>query len=93
MATQQKTEFQAWINAIPHGDYDRMRAKIIEECKISRATFASWCRGDSNPDLDKRATITVIAYNYNDESLPFKNMYISHDEEGEIQVIVRDPNQ
>ncbi len=88
MATKKKTEFQKWIEAVPHVDYSRIRGKIIEDCGVSRATFASWARGASSPDLDNRVTITVIANRYN-ESLPFKDMVVSHDEEGEIQVMVK----
>lgn len=84
-----KTEFQQWIGQIPHDDYARVRSLIMDKCGVSRTTFASWLRGDTSPDLDKRVTITVIAYRYNDEVLPFKNMVVSHDEEGEIQVIVK----
>ena len=86
MSTRTKTEFQQWIEQIPHVDYARIRSSIIKECEVSRATFASWARGDSSPDLDKRVTITVIAYKYEETALPFKNMVVEFDEEGEIQV-------
>ncbi len=86
MSIKQKTEFQQWIEQIPHVDYARIRSSIIEECNVSRATFASWARGETSPDLDKRVTITVIAYRYDGDTLPFKNMFIEFDEEGEIQV-------
>ena len=88
MSTTEKTEFQQWIEAIPHVHYAEIRSLIIEKCGVSRTTFASWVRGDTSPDLDKRVTIAVVAYNYN-ETIPFKNMYIDYDEAGEIQVIVK----
>jgi len=93
METRKKTEFEAWINAIPHADYAQIRAKIIEECETSRATFASWARGSTSPDIDKRITITVIAYNYDEEHLPFSNMSVDHDEEGNIRVVIRQPQK
>ena len=88
MGTKVKTEFQKWIGNIKHENYAPIRDAIIKECGVSRATFASWSRGATSPDLDKRVTIAVIAYNYNEE-IPFGNMYIDHDEEGNPQVIVR----
>ena len=93
METRTQTEFEAWINAIPHGDYEQIRAQVIEECGVSRATFASWARGDTSPDIDKRITITVIAYNYDEEHLPFSNMAVGHDEEGDIRVFVKQPKK
>ena len=83
-----KTEFQEWIENIAHKNYSPLRDEIISKCGVSRTTFASWMRGETSPDLDKRVTITVIAYN-RDEQLPFRNMVIEHDEEGEIQVRVK----
>ncbi len=93
METRNQTEFEAWINAIPHADYAQIRAQIIEQCAISRATFASWARGETSPDIDKRITITVIAYNYDEEHLPFSNMAVGHDEEGDIRVFVKQPKK
>ena len=66
---------------------------VAAECGVSRATFASWARGDTSPDIDKRITIMVIAYNYDEEHLPFSNMAVGHDEEGEIRVFVKQPKK
>ena len=93
MEERTQTEFEAWIKAIPHGDYEQIRAQVITECGVSRATFASWLRGDTSPDSDNRITITVIAYRYDNERLPFSNMTAELDEEGEIRVIIRQPKK
>ena len=93
MEERTQTEFEAWIKAIPHGDYEQIRAQVIKDCGVSRATFASWLRGDTSPDIDKRITIMVIAYNYDEDHLPFSNMAVGHDEEGEIRVFVKQPKK
>lgn len=87
---KEKTEFQSWIEKIPHSDYDRVRASIIRSLDISRATFASWSRGDSSPSSDNQMEIAFIAYMY-DKSQVFKRMVIT-DKNGVPEMVVKQKN-
>ena len=80
MAKQSKTEFERWINRVPVGDYLDRRARIMQETGVSRTTFSSWREGKSNPCMDKKITIAVIAKEY-DGSCPFGNLAVSNDKQ------------
>lgn len=54
-----------WLNSVPYGDYNAVRARMVAECMVTKQIFANWLYGLSRiPNLAKSA-INTVAQNYN----------------------------
>ena len=54
-------KFKKWMDSIPYGKYHEIRARVINECKITPATYGNWRNGTcAIPPLAKDV-IAVIA--------------------------------
>ena len=51
---EKENQFGDWINSIAVGDLPKVRAKVIEKCKITDQVFRHWRAGNSKvPELAK----------------------------------------
>ncbi len=53
--------FWQWMSSIPIKDFDRIKAKILSECLITRQTFHYWYTKNNVPSLAMREKIDEIA--------------------------------
>lgn len=53
--------FGEWINSIPVGDYQKVRGKIIKDCKITDQIFRHWKCGNSKVPVLAQPIINEIA--------------------------------
>ncbi len=54
-----------WLNSVPYGEYNAVRARMVAECVVTKQIFANWLYGLSRiPNLAKSA-INSVAQNYN----------------------------
>lgn len=55
-------KFKKWMDSIPYGEYNDMRLRVINECKITPATYGNWRNGScSIPPLAKEKLINIAA--------------------------------
>ena len=45
----EKKAFGQWIDGLPFAKYDKVRRRIVAECKVSGAAFSLWRRGVNAP--------------------------------------------
>lgn len=51
---EMENPFGDWINSVAVGDLPKVRAKVIQKCKISKQVFRHWRAGNSKvPTLAK----------------------------------------
>ena len=50
-----------WLDAIPAGEYAGIRLRIINECKVTRATLCNWRNGTSKVPPLAQEKINLIA--------------------------------
>lgn len=54
-----------WLNSVPYGEYNAVRARMVAECMVTKQIFANWLYGLSRiPNLAKLA-INTVAQNFN----------------------------
>lgn len=53
--------FGEWIKTIPVGEYEPVRKKIIEDCKITTQIFRHWKCGNSKVPVLAQPIINEIA--------------------------------
>lgn len=57
----EKKAFGQWIDGLPFAKYDKVRRRIVAECKVSGAAFSLWRRGVNAPSPLARDIIDRIA--------------------------------
>lgn len=58
-----------WLNSVPYGEYNAVRARMVAECMVTKQIFANWLYGLSRiPNLAKSA-INSVAQSYNGTSI------------------------
>lgn len=50
-----------FIKTINIYDYERFRARVIQECNVSTATWSNWRNGKNEPEAKYKAIIDKIA--------------------------------
>ncbi|MFT3753705.1 MAG: hypothetical protein QM800_12805 [Paludibacter sp.] len=57
----ERNPFGEWVQTIPVGEYDNIRERIIEDCKISKQVFRHWKNGNSKVPALAKPIINRIA--------------------------------
>ncbi len=65
--------FWEWISSIPIKDFDRIKARVLSECLITRQTFHYWYTKSNVPSLARRNKIDEIALDEGYEKVYNKN--------------------
>ena len=55
------TQFEDFINAIPHGRYDEFRKRVVAACGVSDGLWRMWKTGTPVKTEENRKTINRIA--------------------------------
>ena len=50
-----------FIKTINIYDYERFRARVIQECNVSTATWSNWRNGKNEPEAKYKAIIDQVA--------------------------------
>lgn len=59
--SEKKSLFQQFWEKVQIGHSSAMKERIVQECGISRATWASWVSGRSMPDTENQLIIHIVA--------------------------------
>ena len=54
-----------WLNAVPYGDYNVIKERMVAECMVSKAIFWNWVAGLTKIPKLAQHTINIVAMNYN----------------------------
>ena len=58
-------KLREWLNSVPYGEYNAVRARMVAESMVTKQIFANWLYGLSRiPNLAKLA-INTVAQNFN----------------------------
>lgn len=75
-----------WLNSVPYGEYNAVRARMVAECMVSKQIFANWLYGLSRiPNLAK-SVINSVAKNFNGTSIFNIQELAGSDVEGECNI-------
>ena len=62
-------KFKKWMDSIPYGKYHEVRARVINECKTTSATYGNWRNAlCSIPPLAKDVIIKIAGKDIFSES-------------------------
>ena len=56
-----KKLFGQWINSIPYGQFEKVRSRVVAECRCTNQCFYSWKVGVSLPGALAKERIDQIA--------------------------------
>ncbi len=54
-----------WLNSVPYGEYNVVRARMVAECMVKKQIFANWLYGISRIPTLAKSVINSVARNYN----------------------------
>lgn len=59
--SEKKSLFQEFWEKVQVGHSTALKERIVQECGISRATWAAWVGGRSMPDTENQLIIHIVA--------------------------------
>ena len=55
----------SWLQLVPYGDYNAVKAQMVAECMVSKQIFANWLYGYCRIPKLAKSVINAVAVKYN----------------------------